>query len=56
MTHYVCTGSCKSESNQPGICEAEFCSKEGKALIKCDCEDGSHQNAEEENDSESADI
>jgi len=52
MTHYICTGSCQGESNQPGICEAEFCSNEGKSLIKCDCEDGSHQNAGEETTSE----
>jgi hypothetical protein len=50
MVHYICTGSCKSESRQPGICEAEFCSNEGKSLLKCECEDGSHTNAGEETD------
>lgn len=54
MTHYICTGSCQGESNQPGICEAEFCSREGKELIKCECEDGSHiMNGEGDHSSES---
>ncbi|MES2088261.1 MAG: hypothetical protein V4467_04710 [Patescibacteria group bacterium] len=42
MTHYVCTGSCGNEANSPGVCESQFCSKEGKPLSECSCEDHSH--------------
>ncbi len=45
MSHYACTGSCKGANSQPGLCEAQFCSKEGQSLISCNCEDGMHENA-----------
>ena len=42
MSHYVCTGSCNGENKEQDVCESEFCSKEGKPLVPCDCEDGLH--------------
>ena len=48
MTHYVCTGSCHGESQRPGFCEAEFCSKEEQPLASCSCEDGVHKDAGKE--------
>ena len=57
MTHYVCTGSCSGESQNPGVCEAEFCSKEGKSLTFCNCEDGAHEEAGKKPDeSEDSDV
>ena len=50
MTHYVCTGSCQGEAQSPGVCEAEFCSKEGQPLVSCGCDDGSHAGAGEKSD------
>lgn len=49
MQHYVCTGSCRGESQSAGECEAEFCSKEGQPLVPCVCEDGLHEGAGEKN-------
>jgi len=46
MQHYVCTGGCDGESSEPGVCQAEMCSKEGKPLTSCSCEDGLHDEAE----------
>jgi hypothetical protein len=48
MTHYVCTGSCGGESKVPGVCEAEFCTKEGQSLVSCSCEDGMHEDASQD--------
>ena len=56
MLHYVCLGSCGGESNQPKICEAEFCSKEGQDMASCECEDGSHGNAGKEPEVENPDL
>ena len=42
MTHYVCTGECHGESKNPGVCQAEDCSKKGHPLQICDCEDWHH--------------
>ncbi|MBI2476431.1 MAG: hypothetical protein HYV67_04290 [Candidatus Taylorbacteria bacterium] len=54
MVHYVCTGSCDGESNDSGVCEAKFCSKEGRPLVPCECEDGLHAGAGQKTDSEDA--
>jgi hypothetical protein len=43
MSHYICTGGCNGESQEPGVCDAEFCKKEGELLSKCNCEDGVHE-------------
>lgn len=48
MRHYICTGGCGGETSAPGVCETEDCHKEGEALTPCDCEDGSHKNADPE--------
>ena len=45
MSHYVCTGECGGESDKPGVCQAEDCSKKGQPLVECDCEDGEHAEA-----------
>lgn len=44
MTHYICTGACKGETDDPnvGTCQAETCDKFGQPLVACDCEDGTH--------------
>lgn len=55
MTHYVCTGGCGGESDEPGVCEAEFCKKEGQLLTPCECTDGSHANAGEKKSEEDSD-
>ncbi|MEK7574642.1 MAG: hypothetical protein AAB511_00215 [Patescibacteria group bacterium] len=47
MAHFACTGSCGGESNNEGVCEAEFCSKESQPLVPCNCEDGMHKDAGE---------
>lgn len=47
MTHYVCTGGCGGEADEPKVCQAEFCPKEGQPLVPCSCEDGLHKNAGE---------
>lgn len=46
MTHYYCLGSCHGEHGAPGVCEEKFCTKEGKSLTECECEDGLHLNSE----------
>lgn len=58
MEHYICSGDCGGESNEPRVCEAEFCPKEGQPMIACDCEDGLHKNAGEEKigDEEAEDL
>ncbi len=43
MTHYVCPGDCGGESGKVGLCESEGCTREGDALIECDCDDGLHK-------------
>lgn len=48
MTHYICTGGCKGESANPGLCQAEECKKEGEPLLPCDCADGLHKGEQEE--------
>jgi len=53
MKHFICTGGCNGESSNPGVCQAEECKKEGEQLAPCDCADGLHKTAyEEENDRE----
>lgn len=58
MQHYVCTGDCAGETDKPGLCESEGCSKEGQALSECSCDDGFHEgvvSVTEEPDLESMD-
>jgi len=40
--HFTCVGDCKSVSDVPGICQADFCNKKGEELMICGCEDGAH--------------
>lgn len=42
MVHYVCSGSCAGEWPKPGLCDSQFCTKEGKPLLECNCDDGQH--------------
>ena len=44
MTHYICTGTCKGETDDPtvGTCQAETCDKHGEPLTACECEDETH--------------
>ncbi len=42
-SHYVCVGDCKHVSEEPGICQADFCNKKGEELKICGCEDGAHK-------------
>lgn len=48
MKHFICTGGCEGESSTPGVCQAEGCVKEGEPLIECNCEDGLHREADED--------
>ena len=43
MPHYICTGSCKTVSDNLGTCEASDCPKLGQALEECNCEDEQHE-------------
>ena len=43
MTHYVCTGGCGGVSDNPGVCNAQNCSLNGKPLKACHCADGNHK-------------
>jgi hypothetical protein len=42
MKHYICTGDCGGESGRAGVCKTEGCTKEGDALLECECDDGLH--------------
>ncbi len=42
MTHFVCTGTCRGESERSGVCEAKNCTKESQPLAACNCTDGKH--------------
>ena len=48
MSHFVCTGDCKSISEEQGICQSDFCNKKGEDLAICGCEDGEHTKSESE--------
>lgn len=43
MTHYVCAGECKGESDQPMVCQNESCSLHGHPMVACNCTDGKHE-------------
>jgi len=42
MTHYICTGGCRAESDKPGVCGTVKCPKHGTPFTECDCTDGKH--------------
>ena len=48
MTHYICTGGCGGESEEPGMCKAEDCPLYAEELEECNCKDGTHEKREEE--------
>ena len=48
MPHYICSGGCRGESNEPGVCQAEDCLRHSMPLEECDCQDGKHGRDEEE--------
>ena len=55
MKHYVCTGGCGGVSEEAGVCDSDGCSKVGRPLQPCECEDGTHEDvggASEEKDDE----
>lgn len=43
MQHYVCTGECGGESENPGLCQDETCSEHNEPLVACSCGDGLHR-------------
>ena len=45
MSHYICTGGCQGESDKAGVCNAESCVRHNQPLTECDCEDGKHYGA-----------
>jgi len=47
MSHYICMGGCKGESETPGVCQALDCTKHKQELMACDCEDGKHDGVHE---------
>ncbi len=48
MNHYVCTGDCKTVSDVPGVCAADYCGKNGQVMTICGCDDGGHDDAGKE--------
>ncbi len=42
MEHFICTGGCKTESKEEGVCEVGTCPHHDHALESCDCSDGKH--------------
>ena len=40
--HYICTGGCKGQADQPGTCQNITCPKHSTPLTECDCTDGKH--------------
>ena len=57
MSHYVCTGDCKTVSEVPGVCEADYCGKNGQVMTICGCEDGEHEASDvEEKTEESSEV
>ncbi len=42
MKHYICTGSCKGESEMPGLCNTAGCTKHNCPLMECKCTDKMH--------------
>lgn len=48
MFHYICTGGCQGVSEKPGVCQTEDCPMNGHTLQECDCVDGKHHGAFEE--------
>lgn len=50
--HYICTGTDKGVSEEPGVCKGEGCSKEGQSLVPCDCTDNNHYGGQAEEESE----
>ena len=42
MTHYICTGGCRTVSDKEGVCEVATCPNVGKPLESCDCGQGNH--------------
>jgi hypothetical protein len=46
--HYICKGRCEGLSDTPGVCQTEDCADEGKPLKVCNCEDGLHEQMEEQ--------
>jgi hypothetical protein len=53
MSHYVCTGDCQTVSDVPGVCNADYCGKNGQAMTICGCEDNEHEDAATEKESSS---
>lgn len=50
--HYICTGGCEAVSDTSGTCGAATCTKQGQPFSECDCTDGKHHKAAEEDDKE----
>ena len=42
MKHFICTGGCKTESKEEGVCEVGNCPHQDHPLESCDCSDGKH--------------
>ncbi|MBI5732743.1 hypothetical protein HY967_02160 [Candidatus Jorgensenbacteria bacterium] len=43
--HYICTGGCRGVSKVPGVCQSKECPLYSEPLDRCDCEDGNHYGA-----------
>lgn len=48
--HYICRGGCKGVSETPGVCQAEDCPKHGEPFEMCDCPNGWHKGAFDEDE------
>jgi len=45
MAHYICTGGCGGESDDPGTCNNQSCVKYHQLLTVCHCSDSHHDEA-----------
>ncbi len=42
MKHYYCPAECEGVSKEPGVCQAENCSRKGMPGLECNCENEDH--------------
>ena len=47
MAHYICTGGCNGIAETPGACQAHSCIRANQPLTICNCTDGLHKEAYE---------
>ena len=56
MTHYICKGGCKGESEKSVACGGKSCRDYQKSMIECECEDKKHQEQQTQGEETSEDL